>query len=122
MPQWSPDQTFYRSLKMAMQAPQKAARLMNAAAGLVPGSWWQKHFMARVMGFTARYVLGAGKMNLAGRTPNGQEFIGNPQQARLDESSGAVVNGVDVGPAGSLPEQARLNEFLIPQRLWYQSR
>ena len=93
-----------------------ASRLMNAAARLAPDSWWQKHFMLRVMGFTARYVLGTGKMNLAGRTPNEQEFIPNPQQVWLVKSSRAVVNGVDVGPAGPLPEQARLNEFLIPQR------
>lgn len=93
-----------------------ASRLMNAAARLVPDSWWQKRFMLRVMGFTARFALGTGKMNLAGRTPNGQEFIANPQRVWLVKSSRAVVNGVDVGPAGPLPEQARLNEFLIPQR------
>jgi len=98
-----------------------ASRLMSAAAGLVPDSWWQKYFMLRVMGFTARYVLGTGKMNLAGRTPNGQEFIANPQQVWLVKSRRAVLNGVDVGPAGPLPEQARLNEFLIPQRLRYPS-
>ena len=93
-----------------------ASRPMNVAAGLVPDSWSQRLFMLRVMGFTARYVLGTGKMNLAGRTPNGQEFIANPQQVWLVKSSRAVVNGVDVGTASPLPEQARLHEFLIPQR------
>ena len=90
-----------------------ASRLVNAA-GLVPDSWRQKNFMLRVMGFTARHVLGTGKMNLAGRTPNGQ-------QVWLAKSSRAVVNVVDVGPAGPLPEQTRLNEVLIPQRLRYPS-
>jgi hypothetical protein len=98
-----------------------ASRLTNAAAGLVPDSWWQKHFMLRVMGFTAGYVLGTGKMDLAGRTPNGQEFIADPQQVWLVTSSPAVVNGADVGPAGPSPEQARLNVLLIPQRLRYRS-
>ena len=93
-----------------------ATRLMNAAARLAPDSWWQKRFMLRVMGFTARLMLGTGKMNLTGRTPNGQEFMANPQQVWLVKSSRAEVNGVDVGPAGALPAQARLNEFLIPQR------
>jgi len=93
-----------------------ASRLTNAAARLLPDSWWQNPFMLRVMGFTARFALGTGKMNLAGRTPNGQEFIANPQQVWLVKSSRAVVNGVEVGPTGPLPEQARLNEFLIPQR------
>ena len=160
-----PDQIFYPSPKMAMQAPQEAvafvallerprtgphrmggpdkfrvivdasrplswkvtlmgtvaSRLMNAAARLVPDSWWQKHFMLRVRGFTARCVLGTGKMNLAGRTPNGQEFIANPQRVWLVKSSRAVINGVDVGPAGPLPEQPRLNKFFMPQRLRHQS-
>src|SRR5262245_56358790 len=70
-----------------------ASRLMNGAAGLAPDSWWRMHFMLRVMGFTARYVLGTGKRNLAGRTPNGQEYIANAQQVWLVKSSLAVVNG-----------------------------
>jgi hypothetical protein len=106
-----------RSLNWQVTVTQTvASRLMNTAARLVPDSWWRKRFMLRVMGFAATYVLGTGKMNLAGRTPNGQEFIANPQQVWLVKSSWAVINGVDVGPAGPLPEQARLNDFLIPQR------
>jgi hypothetical protein len=93
-----------------------ASRLMNAAARLAPDSWWRKRFLLRVMSFSARFVLGTGKMNLAGRTPNGQEFIANPQRIWLVKSSRAVVDGVDAGPAGPLPEQARLNDFLIPER------
>ena len=73
--------------------PAIGSALMNAAAGLVPDSSRQKRFMLRVMAFTARYVLATGKRNLAGRTPNGQEFITNPQQVWLVGSSLAVVNG-----------------------------
>ena len=98
-----------------------ASPLLNAAAGLVPDSSWQRHFMLRVMRFTARYVWEAGSVNLAGPTPNGQEFIANPQRVWMVKSSRAVVKGVDAGPAGPLPEQPRLNEFLITQRLRYQS-
>jgi hypothetical protein len=93
-----------------------ATRPMNAAARLIPEAWWQKRFMLRVMGFAARFLLGTGKLNLAGRTPNGQEFIANPQQFWLVQSSRAVLNGMDIGPVGALPTQARLNDFLIPQR------
>jgi hypothetical protein len=93
-----------------------ASRLMNLAANLVPDSWWQKQFMLRIMGHAARLFLGTGKMNLAGRTPNGQEFIANPQQVWLVKWSRATVEGVDLGPLGPLSTQARLNEFLIPQR------
>jgi hypothetical protein len=55
-------------------------------------------------------------MNLAGRTPNGQEFVANPRQVWLLKSSHAIIRGVDAGPVGPLAEQARLRDFLIPQR------
>jgi len=93
-----------------------ASRLMNFAARQLPDSFWQKRFMLGVMGLAARVILGTGKMNLAGRTPNGYEFIANPKQIWLVKSSRAVVNGVDLGPVGPLASQARLNEFLFPQR------
>jgi hypothetical protein len=93
-----------------------ASRLMNLASRLVPDSWWRKRFMLRVMGFAAQVFLGTGRMNLIGLSPNGQEFTANPQQVWLVKSSRAVINGVDLGPPGPLPTQARLNDFLIPQR------
>jgi hypothetical protein len=55
-------------------------------------------------------------MNLAGKTPNGQEFIANPQRFWLIDSSRAVIDGTDLGPVGPLDLQANLNDFLIPQR------
>ncbi len=93
-----------------------AARLMNAAARLVPDAWWKKRVMLDAMAIAGRCLLGVGRMNLTGRTPNGQGFIANPQQVWLVKSSRAVVDGVDVGPPGALAQQARLNEFVIPQR------
>jgi hypothetical protein len=93
-----------------------ATRWMNRAASLVPDVWWRKSLMLTVMGFAARFILGAGKMNLAGRTPNGQDFIANPERVWLVESSRATIHGVDAGPVGALRQQARLNDFLIPQR------
>jgi hypothetical protein len=87
-----------------------ASRLMNTAARLAPETWWRRRFILRAMAFAARFVLGAGKMNLTGRTPNGQKFIANPQQVWLVKSSRAVINGVDAGPVGPLPTQARLNK------------
>ena len=55
-------------------------------------------------------------MNLAGKTPNGHEFIANPQRLWLIDSSHATLNGLDFGPPGALARQARLNDVLIPQR------
>jgi hypothetical protein len=93
-----------------------ASRLINFVARQLPDSWWQKRFMLRVMGLTAQVILRTGKINLAGRTPNGYEFIANPKQVWLVKSSRAVVDGVDLGPAGPLSSQARLNDFVMPQK------
>jgi hypothetical protein len=92
------------------------SRLMNALVRLVPEEWWQTRMMLKVMGHAARFVLGTGKMNLAGKTPNGHEFIAKPQRVWLIDSSHAVVNELDAGPVGPLNQQSSLNEFLIPQR------
>jgi hypothetical protein len=93
-----------------------ATRLMNAVASLVPDAWWQKKLMLKAMGAAARLAFGTGKMNLAGKTPNGYEFIANPQRVWLIESSHAILNGLDLGPTGALAQQAQLNDFFIPQR------
>jgi hypothetical protein len=92
------------------------SRLMNLAARLVPDQWWHTRMTLKIMGHAARIMLGTGKMNLAGKTPNGHEFIANPQRVWLIDSSRAVVNKTDLGPVGALNQQASLNEFLIPQR------
>ena len=93
-----------------------STRLMNAAARLVPDGWWQSKSMLKTMSAAARFALRTGKMNLAGKTPNGNEFIANPKRMWLIDSSHAIVNGVNLGPAGALSRQARLNDFSIPQR------
>jgi hypothetical protein len=93
-----------------------ATRLMNAVARLVPDAWWRKKLMLKAMATAAQLAFGTGKMNLAGKTPNGHEFMANPQRVWLIESSHAILNGLDLGPAGALAPQARLNDFFIPQR------
>jgi hypothetical protein len=90
--------------------------LMNAAASVMPDQWWQSRSALKAMGVTAQLTLGAGKVNLTGITPNGQEFFANPRRLWLVDTSRAVLNGLDLGPTGPLARQARLNDFLIPQR------
>jgi hypothetical protein len=60
--------------------------------------------------------LRTGRINLAGRTPNGHEFVANPRQVWVVKSSHPIIRGVDAGPVGPLAEQARLCDFLIPQK------
>jgi hypothetical protein len=93
-----------------------STRLMNAAARLLPDAWWQRKSVLKTMGAASKFVLGAGRMNLTGKTPNGHEFIANPRRIWMIDSSHAILNGLDFGPAGALDRQARLSDVFIPQR------
>jgi hypothetical protein len=60
--------------------------------------------------------LRAGRVQLAGTTPNGQWFRTNPRLLWSVANSTAIVEGIDLGPPGPLAEQARLGDFWLPQR------
>ena len=92
------------------------SRAMNILARLVPETWWHAKWVLKAMGYAAQFGLRTGKLNLTGKTPNGQQFIANPQRVWLIDSSRAIINGTDAGPVGPLRQQASLNDFLIPQR------
>jgi hypothetical protein len=92
------------------------SRLMNIGARVVPDEWWRKTMMLKIMGYAARVGLRTGKINLSGKTPNGNQFIANPRRMWLIDSSRAIVDRIDLGPVGALDQQANLNDFLIPQR------
>jgi hypothetical protein len=61
-------------------------------------------------------LAGSGKDELEGSHTEQPGIHANPQQVWLVKSSRVVVNGADISPLGPLPEQARLNEFLVAQR------
>ena len=52
-------------------AESRVSHAMNTAARLVPESWWRTPSVLSAMGAASRFVLGTGKINLTGRTPNG---------------------------------------------------
>ena len=93
-----------------------ATRLLNTLAGVIPEHAWKKPEVLRLTGVAARTTLGAGRLNLTGLTPNGYRFIGVPRRWWSIESSHAVVDGVSLGAAGPLVNQASLGDFLLPQR------
>jgi hypothetical protein len=93
-----------------------STRLMNFIAGMIPSSLWQKPGLLNVMGVAASLMLGAGHLGLNGKVPNGQRFIANPRRIWIVKSSAANINGLDLGPAGRLRNQARLQDFWIPQQ------
>jgi len=90
-------------------------RLFNTVAPLVPERLWQMPAMLRGVGLGAA-ALGTGRMNLAGRTPNGHRFVVNPRQLWLIDASTARVSGQDIGPPGPLNQQAFLKDLRLPQR------
>jgi hypothetical protein len=93
-----------------------ATRLLNAIAAAIPERAWQNPAVLRLIGVAARVTLGTGRLNLVGLTPNGHRFIYTPRRVWLTESSHAVVDGVSVGPAARLPNQAFLGDLMLPQR------
>lgn len=100
---------------VSLSAP-AAVRALNRAASLLPDRLWRRPELLRAVGFAAGRVPGLGRIALTGHLPSGQRFLANPMAFWLVESSRAAIEGVDIGPPGPLPVQARLGEFWIPRR------
>jgi hypothetical protein len=93
-----------------------STRIMNVLAGIIPAPLWQNSRFLYLMGKAASSMLGAGKLGLSGKVPNGQEFIANPKYIWFVRDSKAILNGNDLGPVGKLTSQAKLGDFWIPQK------
>ena len=91
-------------------------RMMNVIAGLVPEPLWHQPAFLKVMGGVARVTLRAGKLALAGRSPNGQSYVANPRLVWVISTSHATLDGNDLGPMGRSGIQAKLGDFWIPSR------
>ena len=97
-------------------APTVATRLMTTAAKLMRESLWHNDIVLSAMGAMAGPMLNAGRLRLAGVTPNGQSFQAGPRMLWAISSSRAVLQGADLGQPGPLPRQDRLGDFWLPQR------
>jgi len=93
-----------------------ATRLMNAGAGVLPPSLWQREAVLRGLGRVAGSTLKAGRVGLVGSAPNGQRFLSNPKLVWEVSRSSARLGGDDLGYVGPLAEQARLGDLWLPQR------
>lgn len=91
-------------------------RLFNAAGSALPSRAWRSRPVLEVVSRVAGTALRAGRVRLTGPAPNGQRFIANPLIVWVATDSTATVRGVDVGEMGPAPEQARLEDFAVPQR------
>lgn len=93
-----------------------STRVMSTMGGLMPGATWDSDLMLGGMGPMAGVVLGAGRIRLRGRTPNGPWFRAAPLQVWRVISGRATIDGVDLGPVGALEEQCHLGDFWMPNR------
>jgi len=91
-------------------------RAMNWIGALLPQALWHSAAALNVMSGMATLTLGAGKVRLQGKVPNGQSFIANPRWIWIASDVRATLAGEDLEPAGSLQRQAWLGDFAIPQR------
>jgi hypothetical protein len=91
-------------------------RLVSAMGFTTPMAAWRSRAVLTAMGAIAGRALGAGKVQLTGKTSNAQHFEANPQRIWYVTASHALVEGADLGHPGPLPEQAHLADFYIPQR------
>lgn len=97
-------------------APTRRTRALNTMGRVMPRRWWQLGIVLKPMGLLASTVLRTGKMRMSGQTPNGQWFISNPAAIWMIPDGQATVDGIDLGPTGPTPDQARLEDVWIPNR------
>jgi hypothetical protein len=90
--------------------------LLNAVGSILPSRAWRSQRLLDVMSLVAGTALRAGRVRLTGLAPNGQRFVANPLIMWVATDSKAAVRGIDLGPMGLAPQQARLRDFSIPQR------
>ena len=92
-----------------------ATRAMNLMGSLMPDTLWKKPTVLAAMAPVAGVALGAGKLRLTGRAPNGQRFIANPLSTWTVPSAKATIDGRNLGAVAPLREQPKLGDFWIPR-------
>lgn len=97
-------------------APTAATRALNAMAGVMPERMWKDRRVLSMMAAVAGPLLGAGRLGVQGRVPNGQLFVANPMVLWTIARTTARIGDTDLGLPGRLAAQARLGDFWIPQR------
>jgi hypothetical protein len=91
-------------------------KAISAVGSLVPESLWRKRRFLAAIGALAGPILGAGRVSLVGRAPNGQRFVANPLLVWLIAESRATLDGIDLGVVGPSPVPGGMADFRIPQR------
>jgi hypothetical protein len=97
-------------------AESPATRALNRVATVLPAPLWRWSVVLTLMASVAGRALDAGQFQFFGLTPNAQRFRANPGRLWVIEKSRALIGDIDAGEPAPLREQARLGDFLIPQR------
>lgn len=114
---WSLDVSMGERLSWHMVLEATAAtRAMTSMGGAMRAWAWRSKAVLAAMEPMASTFLQSGRIRLRGRTPNGPAFKAAPLQVWKVVNGEALVDGMDCGPVGSLPTQARLADFWLPQR------
>ncbi len=92
-----------------------ATRAMNLMGSLMPDTLWKNQTVLAAMAPVAGVALGAGKLRLTGRAPNGQRFKANPLSTWTVPSAKATIDGRNLGAVAPLREQPKLGDFWIPR-------
>jgi hypothetical protein len=92
-----------------------ATRAMNLMGSLMPDAFWKNPTVLAAMAPVAGVALGAGKLRLTGRAPNGQRFIANPLSTWTVPSAKATIDGRNLGVVAPLREQPKLDDFWVPR-------
>lgn len=93
-----------------------STRLISGIASRLPERTWTNRAALRALSRVAGPMLGAGRVRLSGRAPNGQRFMIAPKRFWAVTRSRAVWRGEGLGPVEPLGTQARLGDFWAPQR------
>lgn len=93
-----------------------STRMMSGIAPRLPERAWASRLVLGALGRVAGPMMGAGRVRLSGRAPNGQRFMIAPKRFWAVTHSRAVWRADDLGPVARLRPQARLADFWAPQR------
>jgi len=92
-----------------------ATRAMTLMGSLMPDRLWRSPTVLAAMAPVAGVALGAGKLRLTGRVPNGQRFFANPLSTWTVPRAKATIDGRNLGAVAPLQEQPNLGDFWIPR-------
>lgn len=93
-----------------------ATRAMNLMSAVMPERAWRSPRVLRLMSKAAGPMLRVGRLAMAGRVPNGQDYIANPRRIWMVESATLRVGDRIAGQVGPVAPQAKMGDFRIPQR------